>query len=81
MAKKSRKLNRNMDFDAFDDFEDSFGDDYELRELSNDYSSDDEWNSDDEKFTARRKIERRRDLKKLYSQLDEWEEFGSHADW
>jgi hypothetical protein len=81
MAKKSRKHHRNMDFDAFDDFEDSFDDDYELHELSIEYDSDDDWNSGEGKFTARRKIERRKDMKKLYSQLDEWEEFGSRTDW
>jgi hypothetical protein len=63
-----------MEFDAFEDFDDGYDDDFDLRQLSNDYHGDDEWGADEDKFTARRKIERRRDLKKLYSQLDEWEE-------
>jgi len=35
----------------------------------------------EERFSARRKIERRNDMKKLYSQLDEWEQFGDRVDW
>ena len=79
MARKSRKHRQKLDFDVFENFDDGFDDDFELRELSND--DWDDWDADEGKFTARRKIERRRDMKKLYSQLDDWEEFGSHVDW
>jgi len=83
MGKKSAKSGREMDFDPLDDFDDAYDDEIDIRELSRDfYSTDrDDQQYDDKRFTARRKIERRRDMKKLYSQLDEWEEFGESSDW
>jgi hypothetical protein len=64
-----------------DDFDDLFDDDFDANELSKDISST-EWGDDDldSSVNARRKIERRKDIKKLYSQLDEWEEFGKNPD-
>jgi hypothetical protein len=85
MAKKAGKKYSELDFDPYDDADDLFGDaepdDSELaREI---YSTD--WDDDsldaEERFSARRKIERRKDMRKLYSQLDEFEEFGDRADW
>lgn len=70
MGKKVRKLSPEMDFDDFDDFDD--------HDLARDIFSTDWDHYSEEKYPAdaRRKIERRRDMKKLYSQLNEWEEFG-----
>jgi hypothetical protein len=66
--------------DAYDEFDDFLDDDFDLRELSRDIYST-EWGNDyyyEKYFTgdSRKRVERRRDLKKLYSQLDEWEGFG-----
>lgn len=83
MGKKSRKRTREMDFDAYDEWGGAYDDDFDVNELANDIYST-EWRNgyeSEERFTARRKIERRRDMKKLYSQLDDWEEFGSKTDW
>lgn len=75
MAKRKRH-HRPSDFDPYDDFEDLDDTDLEMRDLARDfYSTDwDEYHEDDN-MTARRKIERRRDYQKVYSELDEWEEF------
>jgi hypothetical protein len=83
MGKKAGKHNRELDFDPFDDFGDSYDDEIDIRDLSRDFYSvdQDEGYDGSGRFTARRKIERRRDMKKLYSELDEWEEFGNHSDW
>ena len=80
MAKKGGKHDR--DLDVFDDFDD-LDSDIDLKELSGDtYSAD--WEDFDEKrdrTDARRKIERRREMKRLYSELNDWEEFGLSDDW
>jgi hypothetical protein len=47
-----------------------------MKDLARDFYSTD-WDEymEDGNMTARRKIERRRDYQKVYSELDEWEEF------
>ena len=45
-----------------------------------------EWIDDDlpgggTRTDARRRIERYRDMKSLYSELDEWDEFGARDEW
>jgi len=85
MARKAGKKYRELDFDPFEDADDLFGDgELEESRLAGEMRGS-EWGDDyleaEERFTARRKIERRRDMRKLYSQLDEFEEFGDRADW
>ncbi len=83
MGKKSRKNYRNLDIEDNDDFEDLFDDGFDANDLSRDIYST-EWGDNDDSssgFSTRRKIERRKDMKKLYSQLDEWEEFGKNPDY
>jgi hypothetical protein len=81
MGKRARKNYRNVSIENEDDFDDLFNDDFDANELSKDIYST-EWGDDDQdsSVNARRKIERRKDIKKLYSQLDEWEEFGKNPD-
>jgi len=81
MGKRVRKNYRNVSIENEDDFDDLFNDDFDANELSKDIYST-EWGDDDQdsSVNARRKIERRKDIKKLYSQLDEWEEFGKSPD-
>jgi hypothetical protein len=81
MGKRARKNYRNVGVENDDDFDDMFDDDFDAHELSRDIHST-EWGDDDAEssVSARRKIERRKDIKKLYSQLDEWEEFGKSPD-
>jgi len=81
MGKRARKNYRNVSIDSADDFDDLFDDDFDANELSKDIYST-EWGDDDQdsSVNARRKIERRKDIRKLYSQLDEWEEFGKNPD-
>jgi len=84
MGKKSGKHARDFDLDDVADFDD-FDEDLDLAEVTRGFQGS-EW--DDEGFddkrgrgNARRKIERRRDMKKLYSELNDWEEFGLSDDW
>jgi len=81
MGKRARKNYRNVSIENEDDFDDLFDDDFDTHELSKDFYST-EWGDDDgdSSVNARRKIERRKDIKKLYSQLDEWEEFGKNPE-
>jgi hypothetical protein len=80
MAKKTQKTYRNISVEADDDFDDIFDDEFNWDELSRDIYST-EWSGErDRDISARRKIERRRDMKRLYSQLDDWEEFGRNPD-
>ena len=83
MTKKARKKFKELDFDAYDEFDETFDEELDVKELSRDSSNGgwDEYYDTEERFSARRKIERRNDMKKLYSQLDEWEQFGDRADW
>jgi broad specificity phosphatase PhoE len=84
MAKKVRKKYKEMDFDPYDEFDESFEEELDVKELSREIQSgewDDYYEETEERFSARRKIERRNDMKKLYSQLDEWEQFGDRVDW
>ena len=83
MTKKARKKFKELDFDPYDEFDETFDEELDVKELSRDSSNGgwDEYHDTEERFSARRKIERRNDMKKLYSQLDEWEQFGDRADW
>ena len=72
------------DFDEYDDYEEEFGDDTgQVRRLSKDfYSTDWEDPSDSEhRFSTRRKIERRNDLRNLFSQLDDGDELEFDNNW
>ena len=86
MSKKSRIKHEKPSFDDnfSDEFEDMFDED--LDELSRDIYSADGGDFDDgsrakKKRDSRWKIERRRDMKKLHDDLDEWEEFGENYQW
>jgi len=83
MSKKARKKHRELDFDPLDELDGLYDDDFDVNELSRGSHTTgwDDYFDTEERFSARRKIERRNDMKKLYSQLDEWEQFGDRADW
>ena len=80
MAKSAGKKYRELEIEPFDDADDGLEDELDVGEFLRT-----EWGEDfeetEERFSTRRKIERRRDMRKLYSQLDEFEQFGDHADW
>ena len=84
MGKKARKLARKSKFIFDEDNHDFYDYEQEMADLGPDIYST-VWGDDDAEkdshVSARRKIERRRDMKKLYSQLDEWEEFGMDGVW
>jgi hypothetical protein len=83
MASKKRKFRQKMDFDPYDDFDDLYDEDLDLKDIEKDiYSTD--WEDDmseSGKVSARRQIDRRREMKRLYSELDEWEEFVEKSGW
>ena len=84
MASKKRRYRQKFEFDPYDDFD--FNDDYvdeaDIKDIARDfYSTLSDYEHDESRITARRQIERRRDMKRLYSELDDWEEFGASDDW
>ena len=83
MASRKRKFRETMDFEPYDDVDFIDDDDMDIKDIARDfYSTDRDYDLEEEsRITARRQIERRRDMKKLYSELDEWEEFGNYDDW
>jgi hypothetical protein len=83
MSKKSRAKRQKVNLE-FDEFDDLYDDDLNLPEFSSNADKDewDDYGYDQQfKTDARRRIERRRDMKRLYSELDDWEEFGARGDW
>ena len=84
MASKKRKYRQKFEFDPYDglDFSDDYEDDVDIKDIARDfYSTYSECEMGEEsRITARRQIERRRDMKKLYSELEDWEEFGVSFD-
>ena len=83
MASKKRRFRETMDFEPYDDDDFMDDDDMDIKDIARDfYSADRDYDLEEEsRITARRQIERRRDMKKLYSELDEWEDFGNYDDW
>jgi hypothetical protein len=83
MASRKQKFRQKMDFESYDDVDYMDDDDMDIKDIARDfYSADSNYESDEEsRITARRQIERRRELRKLYSELDEWEQFGDQDDW
>ena len=83
MASRKRKFRHKMDFEPHDDVDFIYDDDMDIKDIARDfYSTDRHYDLEEEsRITARRQIERRTDMKKLYSELDEWEEFGNYDDW
>ena len=83
MAKKARNHKRETDFDPYDEFDDIYDDDLDLKELPRAFFST-EGNEPMQRTShgsARRKIERRNEMRKLYSELNDWEEFGQDENW
>ena len=87
MASKHGPKNTDFDsdpFDDYDDLEDELDDDLgNIKHLSKDFYSTD-WedpNESDYRFSTRRKIERRKDLKDLYSELDDGDELDFGNEW
>jgi len=87
MASKRGPKDTDFDsdsFDDFDDFEDELDDDLDnVKHLSKDFYSAD-WedpNESDYRFSTRRKIERRKELKDLYSELEDTDELDFGKDW
>jgi hypothetical protein len=83
MARKNRKKPTEK-YDLFDDFDDfSFDEDLDLERLSRNLKNE-EWGDPYDRSprgSSRRQIERRQELKRLYSELNDWEEFGETEHW
>ncbi|MFC1775974.1 hypothetical protein ACFL3I_01370 [Pseudomonadota bacterium] len=92
MGTNTRPKTRGIDSDFYDDLDDY--DDYDeiqdydddlidVKDLSKDFYSTD-WedpSGPESRFDTRRKIERRNDLKALYSQIDDWNALDLGNDW
>jgi hypothetical protein len=83
MASKKRKYRQKMKVDLYENYDDYYDEDFDINDISKDFYSTerDYYVESDDRMTARRKIERREDLKNLYSQLDDFEEFGEPSGW
>jgi hypothetical protein len=90
MGSKNRPKTRDFDSDSYDDYDDyedyeaEFGDDLgNMKVPSKDfYSADWEDPSDPgPRISARRRIERRRELRELYSQFDDTDELDVWNEW
>ena len=84
MGRKRRSDLQEFDSDPYDEHEDELDDDLDnLGNLSKDFYST-EWedpSGSEHRFSTRRKIERRNDLKELYSQFDDWDGFDLNKEW
>lgn len=88
MATKHRPKAWEFEQNPYDSYETDMDDDLDedlddIGDLSRDFYST-EWedpSGSEERFSTRRKIERRNDLKQLYSQFEEWDEFDLGTDW
>lgn len=84
MASKKRPKVRKFESDPYDEYDEGFDDDMDdIGNLSKDFYSAD-WedpSGSDSRFSTRRKIERRNDLKALYSQFDEWDDIDLGNEW
>ena len=81
----SKYRTRTKDFESddydYDDYDLDFDDSPDnFKNLSRDIYST-EWEDPSDRISARRKIERRRELKELYSQLDDGDEFYLEDEW
>lgn len=90
MGTKRRPKTDNFESESFDDFDyyDDFESDFDLssddmRKPSREFHAAD-WENlsgNDRKFSTRRKIERRNDLKNLFSQFDDFDDIELGSDW
>ena len=84
MGRKSKWDLDDMDFEPFDDYESGSDDDMDdMSELAKDFYSS-EWQDPagmGHRISARRRIERRNELKDLYSQFDDWDEYELENEW
>jgi len=87
MASKNRKT-RELKDDPYDDYDEDLNEGFDeefddIKQISKDFYSAD-WedpSANDKRFSTRRKIERRNDLKHLYSQFDDWDDIDLGNDW
>lgn len=90
MGTKRKPKTNDFESESFDDFDfyDDFNDDFDMssgdmRKLSKNFYRTD-WedpSGNDRKFSTRRKIERRNDLKNLFSQFDDYDDIDMGSDW
>ena len=88
MGSKRRLNSQQFDSDSYDEYEDEYEDELDddlddLGYLSKDFYSTD-WedpSGSERRFSTRRKIERRNDLRKLYSQFDDWDDSDLSDEW
>ena len=85
MGSKYKPRERDFESDLYDDdYFDEFDDDVSnFKHLSKDFDSAD-WHDPpdtDRRITARRRIERRRELRDLYAQFDDGDELDLGNEW
>ena len=84
MGRKRRSDLQNFDSEPYDEYEDELDDDFDdIGDLSKDFYSAD-WEDPsgaERRISTRRRIERRNELKELYSQFDDWDDYDLNNEW
>lgn len=83
MGKKTHKHKRSSDFDTFDDVENFYDEEFDSKELSRDIYST-EWGmypESDDLGRPQSKSRRQGGKNRVYSELNDWEEFGERDSW
>ena len=84
MASKKRRYRQKFEFDPYDDlnFSNDYDDDVDIKDIARDFYStySDYEVGEESRITARRQIECRSDMKKLYSELEVLVDFGVSFD-
>jgi len=84
MGRKRKSDLQQFDSDPYDEYGEELDSDLDdIGYLSKDFYSTD-WedpSGSEHRFSTRRKIERRNDLKELYSQFDDWDDIDLNNEW
>jgi len=83
MGIKNKAKTREFESDSYDDYDEIDEDLDEFGDLSKDFNSADQRarSAYENRFSTRRKIERRNDLKELYAQFDDGDELDFGSEW
>ena len=81
MASNKRKFRQKPDYDPFEDLDGFDDDNIDLADIALDfYSTDWDGTRSQDRISARRQIDRQRDLKRLNFELDDWDQYLDSAE-
>lgn len=84
MGRKRRANAQDFDSDPYDDYDEDYDDEFDdIGDLARDFYSTD-WedpSGSERRFSTRRKIERRNELKELHSLIEDWDDYDFSNEW